>query len=327
MPANLPPQYFDAEARYKEAQTDEERVARLEELIRTVPKHKGTEKLRGDLKKRLSKLKNAAQAKKKTSRQTSIFHIEREGAGQVVLVGPTNVGKSALVNYLTNAAPEVSEVPYTTWTPTPGMMKWQNIQIQLVDTPPLDRDFIEPQLIELIRNADLLLILIDLQSYAIDQLQTTLEILENHRIMPIQEKTPQSDPRISFLPFLILVNKNDDPASDEEFEVFCELFSDTWSCQPVSAITGRHMDSLCQRIFELLDILRVYSKPPGTEADLSAPFVLKNGSTVEDFAAKVHKDFLANLKSARIWGTDVYDGQLVGRDHLLQDGDIVELRI
>jgi hypothetical protein len=95
---------------------------------------------------------------------------------------------------------------------------------------------------------------------------------------------------------------------------------------PVSAETGRNLDWLRRAVFDRLEIIRVYSKPPGEEPDLSAPFVMEKGGTVEDFATKVHQDFLQTLKSARIWGEGVYDGQMVGRDHVLHDGDVVELR-
>lgn len=144
MPTNLPPEALEAEQRYRAAKSVAEKIATLEEFISLIPKHKGTDKLRADLRRRLSKLKaEATQARKKVSKRDSAFHIEKEGAGQAVIIGPANVGKSALVATLTNATPEVSPAPYTTWEPTPGMMPIENIQVQLVDTPPLDRDYVE----------------------------------------------------------------------------------------------------------------------------------------------------------------------------------------
>jgi len=328
MPINLPPEAVEAEKRYRAAKSTEEKIACLEEFISTIPKHKGTDKLRADLRRRLSKLKAASQTRKSVSRRESVFRIDKEGAGQVVVVGPPNVGKSALVATLTNATPEVADYPYTTWTPTPGMMPVENIQIQLIDTPPLSRDYVEPELLDLIRRSDLILLVVDLQTYPIQQLEDTIAILQEHRIVPFHlEDRYTEQRRLTFIPLLVLVNKSDDESSDEDFEVLCELLEDDWPLLPVSAATGRNLERLKEVVFERLEIIRVYSKPPGKEPDLSAPFVLGKGSTVADFAGKVHQDFFKKLTAARVWGSAVYDGQMVGRDHVLQDGDVVELRI
>ncbi len=329
MPTNLPPEYYEAEARYRAAQTPQEKVSTLEELLSTIPKHKGTDKLRADMRRRLSKLRSAAQASKKVSKQVSPFHIEREGAGQVVIIGPPNVGKSALVAALTNATPEVADFPFSTWSPTPGMMPVENIQVQLIDTPPLSREYIEPEMMNLLRQADLLILVIDLQAYPIQQLEDTIAILADYRIMARRQQEQQADRgRITFVPLLVVVNKTDDEDYDGDFSVLCELLGEEWHFIPVSAATGRNFAGLKQAVFEQLGIIRIYSKPPGREPDYSAPFVMARGSTVEEFAAKVHKDFYEKLKTARLWGESaVYEGQMVGRDHLLQDGDVVELRI
>ena len=327
MPTNLPPEYFEVERRYRAARSPEEKIACLEELFGTIPKHKGTDRLRADLRRRLSKLKAASQTRKGAGRQVSAFRIDREGAGQVAVVGPPNVGKSALVAALTNATPEVADYPYTTWVPTPGMMPVEDIQVQLIDTPPLNRDFVEPELVNLIRRSDLILLVVDLQTYPIQQLDDTIAILQELRIAPrhLQDRTTGQQ-RLTFIPLLVVVNKNDDESSDEDLAVLCELLEDEWPLLPVSAATGRNFDRLKWAVFERLEIMRIYSKPPGQEPDLTAPFVMKKGCTVEEFAGKVHQDFLQNLKSVRVWGSAVYDGQMVSRDHVLQDGDVVELR-
>ena len=328
MPTNLPPQYFEVDKRFREARTPEEKIACLEELIGTVPKHKGTDKLRADLRHRLSKLRTAAQTRKGATRQESVFRIEREGAGRAVIVGPPNVGKSALVAALTHATPEVSEAPFTTWTPTPGMMQVEDIQIQLIDTPPLNPDHIEPELIDLIRSGDLLLAVVDLQTYPTEQLEETIAILQDHRVAPrqLQERYPESS-RLTFMPLLVVVNKNDEERLDEDFEIFCELLEEEWPLVPVSAMTGRHLERLAQMVVAELRIIRIYSKPPGKPPDLSRPFVVPKGSSVAEFAGKVHQDFSKNLKTARVWGSGAFDGQMVKRDHVLQDGDVVELQI
>ena len=328
MPTNLPPEALEAEQRYRAAKSVAEKITCLEEYIGLIPKHKGTDKLRAGLRRRLSKLKASSQVRKGVSRRESAFRIEREGSGQVVVVGSANVGKSALVAALTNATPEVADYPFTTWTPTPGMMLTEDVQIQLIDTPPLNRDYVESELLDLIRKSDLILLVVDLQTYPIQQLEDTIAFLQEHRIVPLRLQHLYAEQRrLTFKPLLVLVNKSDDESSDEDFEVLQELLGDDWPLLPVSATTGRNLERLKQAVFERLEIMRVYSKPPGKEPDLSAPFVLKKGSTLAEFARGIHQDFSKDLKSARVWGSAVHDGQMVGRDHVLQDGDVVELRI
>jgi small GTP-binding protein len=328
MPTNLPPEAVEAERRYRDASSPEEKIATLEELLGLIPKHKGTDKLRANYRKRLSKLKSATQGKKGVSRHESIFSIDKEGAGQVVVIGPANVGKSALVAALTNATPEVADYPFTTWQPTPGMMNYEDVQIQLIDTPALDREFIEPEFLNLIRKSDIILLVVDLQTDPDEQLEETVAFLEGQRIVPIHRKDLYKDQRrMLFKPLYVLTNKCDDESCEEVFEIFCELLEDDWPLIPVSAATGRNLDQLAKTVFERLGLMRVYSKPPGDDPDLSAPFLLEKGATVADFAGKVHQDFYQQLKTARVWGHGVFDGQMVSRDHVLHDGDVVELRI
>lgn len=327
MPTNLPPEYFDAEEHYRAATTREEKVERLEALISTVPKHKGTDKLRADLRRRLSKLKSETQAGGKgATRHVSAYHIPREGAGQVAVVGPANTGKSSLVHLLTNATPEVADFPYSTWGPTPGMMDVRGVQIQLIDTPPLDREYVEPDMLDLIRRSDLILLVVDLQDFPIEQIEQSVDLLIEHYIVPDRLREDYPDLRYRYVPLLVVVNKTDDPARDEDFTVLCELLEDAWPMVPVAANSGRNMQALQDAVVERLELIRVYAKPPGEEPDLSTPFVMKRGGTVEEFAEKVHRDFYENLKSARVWGSGAFDGQMVARDHVLEDGDVVELR-
>ncbi|MGB3715569.1 MAG: GTPase [Candidatus Promineifilaceae bacterium] len=328
MPTNLPPEYHKVEERYKAAIDPAEKLALLEEMISIVPKHKGTDKLRADLRKRLSKMKLASQAKQKASRHVSAYHISREGAGQIAVVGPANVGKSALVTALTNATPEVADHPFTTWTPTPGMIDVGGAQIQLIDTPPLNREYVESAMMDLIRRSDLVILVIDLQGDPLEELEYAVKLLEDHRIGPICFEERYADkPRFRLLPFLVVVNKNDDASTDEDFDILCELLEDDWPLIAISAVTGRNLEKLKETLFDSLGIIRIFSKPPGSEADLTAPFVAKRGTTVEELAGKIHKDFTSQLKSARIWGSVAFQGQLVGRDHVLEDGDVVELKV
>ncbi|MBM4456670.1 MAG: TGS domain-containing protein [Chloroflexi bacterium] len=327
MPTNLPPECAEIDARYRAATSPAEKIACLEELLGTIPKHKGTDHLRADLRRRLARLRDEPGGRRSAARQASAFRIEREGAGQVAVVGRPNVGKSALVAALTNATPEVAEYPFSTWVPTPGMTLVDNVQIQLIDTPPLDPTHLEPELIGLIRKADLILLMVDLQADPIGQLQDTLAMLATHHILPLSARAECLDPsRQTFKPMLFVANKTDDEAVDEDFRALCDLFEGECRFVPASAATGRGLGRLKQAIFDALGIIRVYTKPPGKGPDLTAPFVLKVGSTVGDLAGKIHKDFLDNLKSARVWGQGVFEGQLVGRDYVLCEGDIVELR-
>lgn len=328
MPTNLPPEYYKIEEQFRQAKTNQEKIALLEDMLSAVPKHKGTDHLRADLRRKLSKLKDVSQAKSKVGRAVSVFAIDKEGAGTAVLVGPANTGKSALVAALTNAEPEVAPYPMTTWKPTPGMMPIDNVQIQLIDTPPLDREFVESELIDLIRRADILFLIVDLQDFPMDQLEQTVEFLESHRIVPDRKRGDYPEGlRWVGIPFLVLVNKCDDESMLEDYQVFCELLEQDWPSLPISAKTGFGVDAMKQTVFETLDIIRIYSKAPGKSVDPNSPFVMKAGATVEEFAAKVHQDFAEGLKSARVWGSGDFEGQLVSRDYVLHDGDVVELRI
>jgi len=329
MPTNLPPEYFQIEKEYRAATSPEEKAKLIEELLSVIPKHKGTDHLRADYRRRLSKLKETAHTHKKSGRQSSAFHVDKEGAGHVILVGMPNVGKSSLVAALTHASPEVSPQPMTTWTPTPGMMPIEDIQVQLVDTPPLSRDFVDPELMDLVRRADLLLLVIDLEAHPFEQLEETAAILEENQILPAQRRERTTEQwRTTFIPFLVVVNKCDDESLEEDYQLFSELLEGQWRHVSVSATTGHNVDHLKSTVFEMLGIVRVYSKPPKEKPDLGQPYVIPAGTTVEELAGKVHKDFVSRLKSARLWGSSVdYDGQMVGRDHVLQDKDTIELHI
>jgi hypothetical protein len=327
MPTNLPPDYFHVEKRFREAQTRAEKVALLEEMISIVPKHKGTDHLRADLRRQLSRLREDSQSKKIHGTHQTIYQVDREGAGQAVILGPANAGKSALLAALSRAQPDVSETPFTTRRPLPGMMPIENIQVQLVDTPALDRTHAEPGLFDLVRRTDLILLMVDLQADPVEQLQDSLALLEEHRIMPRHLKEVTAEERIVYIPILVLVNKCDHEVMDELYDIFSELVDPSWVMIPISAKTGRNFPHLKERIYQQLDIIRVYAKPPGKEVDLEKPFVLKRGGTIAELASKVHRDFSEHLKSARVWGSAAFDGQQVQKDHVLQDGDIVELRI
>ena len=186
----------------------------------------------------------------------------------------------------------------------------------------------EHELFNLIRSADFLLVVVDLQGRPLEELDNTVALLNEHRVALAGQGGDLPQRRgTAVLPCIVLVNKTDGESWDEEFAVLRELLDGKWPLFPASAEHGRNLEELRELLFERLELMRVYSKTPGKAADQTVPFVLRKGETVEAFAAKVHKDFVHDLKTARVWGTDVHDGQQVGRDHVLFDGDIVELRV
>ena len=328
MPANLPPQYFEAEQRFREAKTPEDKVEALEEMLAIMPKHKGTDKLKAMLRERISKFKDQAQKKKGVSRQKTAYDIEKEGPAQTVIIGPPNTGKSSLVKLITNASPEVAAFPHTTHKPTPGMAQYENIQFQLIDTPPLTKDYTEPAFADLIRRADILVILLDLTADPMQQLEDALHILHSFRIYSEACTIPEDlrkPPRIKKT--LVVINKMDRPEDKETLDIFLELSGIKLPCIGVSTRTGHNVMVFLDKLYELSGIIRIYTKPPGKEADKKSPFIVPLGSTLADLAGKVHNDFVNKLKYARAWGKSVRDGQMVQRDYVLQDGDVVELCI
>jgi ribosome-interacting GTPase 1 len=326
MPANLPPQYFDAEKRFREAKTTAEKAAALEAMLAIMPHHKGTDKLRADLRRRLSKLKDEQERRKGGSRG-ALFSVKREGAGQVALVGMPNAGKSQLLAALTNAEPEIADYPFTTQVPQAGMMPFENIQIQLVDLPPLTPDHTEPWAFNVMRNADCLLVLLDLSQDPVSELETIREVLRGQRIILQGDTEGDAEPGSFTKRYLLVGNKEDLPTAEENAAIFKEFYGERFPLVMVSAKEDTEVEGLRQQLFSLLDILRVYSKRPGREADPKAPIILKQGSTVLDLAQEIHKDFVAKLQYARLWGSGRFDGQRVQRDYVLQDGDIIELHM
>lgn len=350
MPANLTPQYLAAEQRFKEAVTAQEKIEALEEMMAVIPKHKGTEKLQADLRRRHAKLRNEAEKKHGISKASSIYSVQREGAGQVILVGAANVGKSSLLARMTNATPEIGDYPYTTRLPQPGMMPYQNIKIQLVDMPPMDPAFYEPWMGGLVRHADLAVVVADLSAdELLDEIDNVLKSLADSRIQlmsPVpranadpEESAAGPEPGSSAAQIVtqrgfIAANKSDAPEARVNLEILREFFGSRFTILPTSTISGEGLEALRNHIFSDLDIVRIYTKAPGKKADLSSPpYVLKRGSTVLDAARAVHREFVHSLRFARIWSSEEpkrsvkHDGQMVERTHQLEDGDILELHI
>jgi ribosome-interacting GTPase 1 len=326
MPANLPPQYFEAEKRYRSAREPEEKIAALETMLAIMPHHKGTDKLHAVLRQKIAKFSQEAERKYATARRTG-FYISREGAGQVMLVGPANAGKSQLLAVVTEAIPEIADYPFTTKTPIPGMMKFEDIQIQLVDTPPIGHKEVRVLLANVLRNADLIAIVIDLSLEPVGQVETALQGLRQARIEPLTDDGTQITPGSYPRKMLIVGNKNELAGSNENWERLRSQYSKLFPLVSISAREGHGLEEFKRAIYQALNIIRVYTKTPGSKADLTDPMVLEKGSTLEEAAEALHKDFYQNLKYAVVWGSGKYDGQRISKGHVLQDGDIVEFHI
>jgi small GTP-binding protein len=315
MPANLTPQYLEAEKRFKQAQSVHEKVAALEEMMATIPKHKGTEKLQADLRKKMSVLRKEAEHSKKGGRRET-FVVEREGARQIALVGAPNSGKSQLLRALTHATPEVADYPYTTRNPIPGMMLFENVRLQLVDLPPISPEYTESWVPQVIRNADAVLWIVDLSDDdVLDKLDETRSFLANAHTM------------LETMKVLIVGNKKDAEGADERKTIVREIYQGRFPMTTISAAgaSSEEIGQFKRVVYDFLNVVRVYTKAPGKKPDLADPYVVARGSTVLDVAEKVHRDFAHNLKYARIWGEGKTDGIMVPRDFVISEGDVLEL--
>ena len=330
VPANLTPQYRKAEQAYREATSDAERLACLEDMLACMPKHKGTEKLQADIKRRIAKLREKP-ATRAGARQRDPFHVEPGGSGQAALIGAPNCGKSALVGALTKARVQVTDYPFATHGPVPGMAHHEDVPIQLVDMPPVAPDALPPGIIGAYRNADVILVVVDLAAPdALEQLDAGLQILADKNIHPVDrhtERLEHDDQGRHVKATLIVGTKHDVEGADETFQTLRELVDTQVPMLAVSATTGENLDKLLAHLFRTLEVIRVYCKVPGKPPDMEAPFILPRGSTVLDMARAVHREFPDRLKFACVWGSAKFDGQQVHRDHVLVDRDIVELHV
>lgn len=384
MPANLPAEAKSKLAKYSEAKTVEEKIKALEEFISSVPKHKGTENLLYWARSRLAELREELELKKrkKVGGGPKLF-IEKERYPQIIIIGPPNVGKSSLLARLTNAKPEISPYPFTTTAPLPGIAKYKDVKLQLVDTPPVvpeePESTVNTRVVSLARNADGILLVF---SAADPQLKETaaavLDILEKrgvvisrslgvvrvkksrevegirlvgdgklvdmteddlrkllaeyrifNAVVEIEGNVTRDDVESSLLisrtykPCVVALNKVD-LAPGKEGELRKVLPSDV-KIVSVSAERGDNLEKIGEAIFEVLNVIRVYTKSPNKEPD-PEPLVVRRGSKVIEVAEMIHKRLAEGFKYAKVWGKSVkFGGQRVGAEHVLEDGDIIEI--
>ena len=340
MPTNTTPEYKRAEQAYRQAREPGERLDCLKELLRTIPKHKGTEHLQADIKRRIKQLTEELAGPKKGGHRSGPSHVVRpEGAAQICLLGPPNAGKSSLHVRLTGSKSDIGPYPYTTHEPVVGMLPFEDVHFQLVDLPPVSGDFMEPWLVNALQPADGVMLVIDLSDpECLEQIPALLKRLAKKKIF-LRASWPglgAAKPRAEGeaeelfhlnLPTVLIANKSDLDPDPEEVVILEELLGLRFPALTVSAETGAGLDALGAFLFRALEIVRVYTKTPGKPADTDKPFTVRRGDTVLDVARLVHRDIARDLKFARMWGRDVFDGQQVGPDHAVSDGDTIELHL
>jgi uncharacterized protein len=325
MPANLPPQYYEAEKRFRAAGTPEEKIEALQSMLAIMPKHKGTDHLHAELRRRIARLTEEAERRFATNRAS--YYIRKEGAGQVVLIGLPNTGKSQLLAAVTDALPDIADYPYTTKTPLIGMMKFENILIQIVDMPAVTGHGARVWINNVARNADLIAIVVDLIASPVEQAGMVIDELASMGIVPVTRSINEEGTGLRQRKMVILGNKSDIDNAGVRGNELKKHYDPRFPVINISAKKDINLEILKKGIFNALDIVRVHTKTPGIKADLSSPIAMKKGSTVKDAAESIHKDFKAKLKYAVVWGSGKFDGQRVSQEHILQDNDIIEFHI
>jgi ribosome-interacting GTPase 1 len=328
MPANLSPEFKEAEQRYKSAATWEDKLRALEDMLAGIPKHKGTEKMQADIKSRIARMREEGPPKAKSGGRSQAITVDREAEAMAMLLGPPNAGKSSLLRALSKAQPEVAPYPYTTQLPCSGIAYHEDVPLQVVDLPPLSAERPLPWVIGQARNADVLLLVVDLAVDPLSDLHETLRLLEEAKLYPRRDPAAAEEAiRHRAKPAAIVAAKLDLPGARENLDAFRELYDGDLPLFPVSAHAAEGLPEIPAFLFRTCRLMRVYAKQPGKPPDMDRPFVLHQGDTVAVLCEQIHKDFAQNLKFARIWGAHTFDGQRVIGDYVLHDKDVVELRL
>lgn len=324
MPANLTPDYERAEEKYRAAGDDDARLAALREMFATIPKHKGTEKLQADLKRKISLMRKAIAHK--PSKGPDLFHVPRSGVGQVVLCGLPNTGKSSLVGKLTHAPVKIGDYPFTTTLPFPGMCHYEDVQFELVDTPPFTADHVVGGLMGTIRAADLIAVVVDASADPLEEAQAAFDVFEGRGMKVRTARVLDLDPSNPAAHSALIIANKCDQADAQTLAALHDLYCDHLEVFPTSAHTGEGLTPLVQRLWELLCMIRVYTREPGKAvAEKGKPFALPLGSTVEDLAREIHRDLPQKMRFARLWSPGHIAGLQVHRTEELHDGDTVEI--
>ncbi|VTS01550.1 GTPase [Tuwongella immobilis] len=330
MAANLTPQYLEAEEEYRRAKTAAEKLAALKKMWVELPKHKASEKLQADLKTKMSDLRDEVENEKAGKKKGGpSYKFLKQGAGQLVLLGGPNTGKSSILAKLTKAAPDIAPYPFTTREPSIGMMDYEDVRLQLLDTPPITADVMEPAVGEIVRACSAAILTVDLGDddgpFAIEPVIERLAGVRKELVAELPEDG--GEPTTFYIRTLVLGTRIDMDGASDRLDMVREILGNRFPMLTVSLETGEGVAEMRKAFFDLLRVMRIYTKSPGKSADMTSPFTCPIGSTVSEFAGCVHQDFTDKVKSARVWGTGVFDGQTVGRDHVLHDRDVVELQV
>ncbi len=330
MPTNVTPEYRKAEEAFRAARTVDEKIERLETMIALLPKHKGTDHLYADLKRRLSKLKEEQETSGRRGGGRSV-EINREGAAQVILLGPPNSGKSSLLNALTNANAKVGDYPFTTQAMKPAIVPFEDVRIQLIDTPPVTADFLPVHLPGLVRHADGALLAADLgRDSLLEDMEALLAAFRERHLLFVEEQPAgeKAAGEPDTVRARVLANKADEPGAADRLELLREMFAGRLEVLPVSAASGQGIAGLPRMLFAWLRIVRVYTKAPGRKVERDRPYTVYAGQTVGDVCLRIHKDFYEKLRFARLWrGRRTADPLTVSRSEPVEDGDILELHL
>ncbi len=299
---NQSPQYQKAVGKFLQAETDEEKLEALEEMMRECPKHKSSEKMLANLKTRYIKLKSKIEKEKKTRKSA------RAGAGikkedmQAVIIGKTKSGKSSLISLLTNAKPEIADYDFATKTPVIGMMNYNGVSIQMIEVPAVESEYYDKGIVN---SADSILVLVTSLS-EISEIEKKIERAPGKKI--------------------IVFNKADLLSENEKRKISATLQSRKYNFQMISAKTKEGIEQLKEKLFQSFKKIRVYTKEPGKEK-AKKPIILFPESTVKNVAEKILKGFSSKVKETRIWGpSSKYPGQVVGLAHKMKDLDVVEFK-